>query len=317
MSRTEIQQSSHSLDRRTLPSANISSSPIVVTTVRTIHCTLCFAVALASLITSDVQAQQSRAYPNSVRSTEQVARAKWTPNREAAEANPNLDLIPAPVRAAQTTNRSSNQRVIRNGHGQRAVQTRTPSSRTTRQQPNTRVRQTAARQPARPSGVRQAQHVVHGGSLPAPTMTAGTVINGPIVDGGYVDGGYVDGGYIEGDIVHENYPLDGHVGCDASPIGASCGCDAGGCDSIGGCGGGCTTSCGGNCSMCGELASGQAWRPAITLRLPTDGWVSLEALNWWQDGMRLPPLVTTSQNGTARGDAGVLGRPTTSHFIRR
>lgn len=63
--------------------------------------------------------------------------------------------------------------------------------------------------------------------------------------------------------------------------------------------------------MCGELSSPVAWRPAITLRLPQDGWVSFEALHWWQDGMQLPALITTSDTGTARADAGVLGRNST------
>ena len=33
---------------------------------------------------------------------------------------------------------------------------------------------------------------------------------------------------------------------------------------------------------------------------------------WWSNGMRLPPLVTTSPQGTPRGQAGVLGLPTTT-----
>ncbi|MEM9825984.1 MAG: BBP7 family outer membrane beta-barrel protein [Planctomycetota bacterium] len=84
--------------------------------------------------------------------------------------------------------------------------------------------------------------------------------------------------------------------------GGGCGvgsaCD-GGCDALGG---------NGCCSMCGELASPQAWRPCVTLCVPQDGWVSFEYLAWWQDGMSLPPLVTTSTDpGVARNQAGVLG----------
>ncbi|QDU57687.1 BBP7 family outer membrane beta-barrel protein [Aeoliella mucimassa] len=38
---------------------------------------------------------------------------------------------------------------------------------------------------------------------------------------------------------------------------------------------------------------------------------SAEWLLWWFDGMYAPPLVTTSPNGTAQADAGVLGEPGT------
>ncbi len=113
-------------------------------------------------------------------------------------------------------------------------------------------------------------------------------------------------------------PLDGEVtfeplhdyGCDAMPGGMGCGCGAavcdGGCDScgscsIGGCGGGCD-------SCCGELCGNNPWRPCMTLCVPQDGWVSFEYLAWWQDGMRLPPLITTSTDPTiAQNRAGVLG----------
>jgi hypothetical protein len=58
--------------------------------------------------------------------------------------------------------------------------------------------------------------------------------------------------------------------------------------------------------MCGELVGDRAWRPALTLSLPQDGWVSVEAMNMWQDALATPALLTTSPNGTARQDAGVL-----------
>ena len=64
--------------------------------------------------------------------------------------------------------------------------------------------------------------------------------------------------------------------------------------------------------MCGELVSAEAWRTAITLKLPQDGWLQVEAIHWWQDGLSLPPLVTTNDGANiAQGDAGVLGRSTT------
>jgi hypothetical protein len=64
--------------------------------------------------------------------------------------------------------------------------------------------------------------------------------------------------------------------------------------------------------MCGELPSGRAWRPAITLSLPQDGWISVEGLSMWTEGMALPALVTTSPQGTNPENAGVLTRPGTS-----
>ncbi len=45
--------------------------------------------------------------------------------------------------------------------------------------------------------------------------------------------------------------------------------------------------------------------------LPGRIWGSAEYLLWWADGMDLPPLVTTSPNGTPREQAGVLGAPGT------
>ena len=41
-------------------------------------------------------------------------------------------------------------------------------------------------------------------------------------------------------------------------------------------------------------------------------WGRAEYLGWWTDGMRLPPLVTSSPAGTAQGQAGVLGQSSTS-----
>ena len=41
-------------------------------------------------------------------------------------------------------------------------------------------------------------------------------------------------------------------------------------------------------------------------------WLRGDFLMWWTNGMRLPPLVTTSPQGTPRGQAGVLGSPATT-----
>jgi hypothetical protein len=44
---------------------------------------------------------------------------------------------------------------------------------------------------------------------------------------------------------------------------------------------------------------------------PSRFWVRGEYLMWWTKGMYVPPLVTTSPQGTSDDDAGVLGRPDT------
>ncbi len=41
-------------------------------------------------------------------------------------------------------------------------------------------------------------------------------------------------------------------------------------------------------------------------------WGRMDALLWWTKGMNLPPLVTTSPDGTAQEEAGVLGNPDTT-----
>ncbi|WP_197169316.1 BBP7 family outer membrane beta-barrel protein [Novipirellula galeiformis] len=147
------------------------------------------------------------------------------------------------------------------------------------------------------SPVRQASHVQRTGhGIPSPSYPPHSIIEEPIIHES-IDGGYVDLEPIHG----------GSMACDAMPGGFGCGCGSmscdGGCDSMGSCGhgGSCDGSCGGN-----------GWRPCLTLCLPQDGWVSFEYLSWWQDGMSLPPLVTTSTNpNVARADAGVLGKDTT------
>lgn len=106
-------------------------------------------------------------------------------------------------------------------------------------------------------------------------------------------------------------PIHHDIACDALPAG-ECGCGDvlcdGGCESLGNCGSCSQGTCGVyGCSTCGELCSPEAWRPCVTLCVPQDGWVSFEYLGWWQDGMALPPLVTTSIDpNVPRGEAGVL-----------
>lgn len=56
-------------------------------------------------------------------------------------------------------------------------------------------------------------------------------------------------------------------------------------------------------------------RPVLVPAVPCCDWnleVSAEYLLWWTKGMDVPALVTTSPVGTARGQAGVLGLPTTA-----
>ena len=286
-----------------------SNFPLVIP-VRNTKPSLGFAVVLAATLiatcvtTWQTASAQQHSPTRSVRSAEQVARASWSPVRRSTAPGSNTSSAPSKTtkKVTRTTRQATSNR-------SRNVRQASHNSRGTRSK----------------GAVRQAQHVVRG-HLPAPTrgIPAGAVINGgPIVEGPIVDGSIVDGGSIlhEGEVIDggtiiegDTYPLDGQIelgsvhggGCD------SMGCD-GGCDSCGGgCSTGCTTSCGGNCSMCGELASCEAWRPCITLRIPQDGWVSFEGLTWWQKGMDLPPLVTTSiGNNIARADAGVLGLNTT------
>lgn len=94
-----------------------------------------------------------------------------------------------------------------------------------------------------------------------------------------------------GEVIHEPSVFD--EGC------TSCGsshCE-GGCDgcTVGGYGDLCYQNCG-----------------RLYISLPAHGWVHAEGLTWYQSGMHLPPLVTTSETGTARSLAGVLQRPSTS-----
>ena len=92
-------------------------------------------------------------------------------------------------------------------------------------------------------------------------------------------------------------------------------------------GGGCATCGGGGCSSCGDTCgdtcgSGMGFdlcNPAglggrqLCIGLPSHGWVSVEYLSWYQNGMNTPALVTTSTPATTpQAQAGVLGLSTTS-----
>lgn len=123
-------------------------------------------------------------------------------------------------------------------------------------------------------------------------------------------------GPMDGEIIYEgDFVGDNHIS--GEYISGGYGCDAiGGCD--GGCDGHCGIYSGCNDGCCAPGAT-HAWRPCLTLCVPQNGWVSFEYLGWWQRGMALPPLVTTSVGEpfppVAARQAGVLGQgPTRTLF---
>ena len=147
--------------------------------------------------------------------------------------------------------------------------------------------------------VRVVQHQ-SGGDLPPPPRS---VVEIPSPEPEYVD-------HLDGQIVLQPF-RGGGVSWDGLSHGGSCGCESvgcdGGCDSFGGCDG----RCGGD-PGCDGLCSTHAWRPCVTICFPQNGWASFEYLAWWQDGMSLPPLVTSNMGtGIPGTDAGVLGRAST------
>ncbi|WP_186775324.1 BBP7 family outer membrane beta-barrel protein [Rubripirellula tenax] len=163
------------------------------------------------------------------------------------------------------------------------------------------------------SAVRRVKQVGHG--IPVPPSDTMSIMDSHEILDGQVMLSPMEGEIIyEGDVSYGNeVSYGGDSSCDAM---GGCGCGdvlcGGGCDSMGSCGGG---TCGGaGCSTCGELISPAAWRPCVTLCLPQDGWFSAEYLAWFQDGMSLPALVSTSPNGTSETQAGVLGGPATVLF---
>lgn len=172
--------------------------------------------------------------------------------------------------------------------------------------------QTSNQKPNQNKDTSTVKLVGHGVPLPP----AESIIDPPILSSpgnGALDGQIPMGSHgtpIHGLPSYDGEIIYGDASCDALPPG-QCGCDGMGCD------GGCDSmSCGGDsccgCSMCGELASPNAWRPCVTLCVPQDGWINLEYLMWWQDGMDLPPLVTTSVGtGVPATQAGVLGQAST------
>lgn len=96
-----------------------------------------------------------------------------------------------------------------------------------------------------------------------------------------------------GEVIHEPSVFDGPV---------SGGCD-GNCGESSGCG---SCSVGGYGDLCHQDYG------RMYISLPAHGWVHAEGLTWYQKGMALPALVTTSPTPTARSVAGVLGNATTT-----
>jgi len=125
-----------------------------------------------------------------------------------------------------------------------------------------------------------------------------------VVDEGvvYEDGAYESsgGGYA----VDEGMPSGG----------SSCSsCGVGGCD-----GGSSGTSCGSRSTSgwggCGIDLCNPGCGPGrqLCIALPSHGWAQFDYLMWWQSGMNIPPLLTTSTAGTTQANTGVLGLNSTS-----
>ena len=283
------------------------------------------AVAASFDATAIAQFTPSKTRRSSVNRTERNARASWQPVR----AHANTDADASFVAEADEVDRAATSRT------KAKTASANPGQRHAVRQVN-HLRGPAATRSTnnrRQTGVvRQAGH-----GIPAPPNPPSSVVEVPI-EVAPLDA-QIALTPIDGP-VH-----DGYASCDAMPVGSDCscgvegcfggscevgcglevacgvdaacgidaGCDGGccdgGCDSIGGC---CNFDSGSCNSCCGELCSGKAWSPCVTLCLPQDGWVALEYLHWYQDGMSLPPLVTTSVDpNVAQANAGVLGQAPT------
>lgn len=174
----------------------------------------------------------------------------------------------------------------------RSVRRSEQTARANWQPTRSRVQKTRVAVPtaSRRDGVESIEQVQAEG-IPSPPPESAISIVSPS-ESGPLDGQITLAPVYEGEIIGEHF--SGDCACDDP------GCV--GCDTIG-CDGGCGASC------CGEHCGGNAWRPCLTLCMPQDGWASFEFLGWWQDGMQLPPLVTTNLSPTPT--AGVLGDPGT------
>ncbi len=248
----------------------------MVTQVFTLPNLLRFGLVAMVLWTTDAAAQTQSSRNTSSRSSESSARATWSPTRGGSTASNN------------NSTRASTRPMVS-----------VPVEDAVAPRPSSTSQRRAATGKVKTGNVRT---VGHNHGIPVPDDESLSIVDGsyhetmdgqvmlsPMHDGAVYGGGYGDGS------------CDSMGGCGCGEM--ACG---GGCDSMGSCGG-----CGSaGCSTCGELITGRAWRPCLTLCVPQNGWFSAEYLNWYQDGMDLPPLVTT-HNGNPlpnQQDAGVIGR---------
>ncbi len=107
-----------------------------------------------------------------------------------------------------------------------------------------------------------------------------------------------------GEYIDEGVSMSGDSSCSS--------CGDGGCD-----GGSCGTRCTSGWGGCGiDLCNpGCGVGRQLCICLPSHGWAQMDYLMWWQDGMRLPPVLTTSTTGTTQANAGVLGLNSTSVLL--
>lgn len=273
---------------------------------------ICFA-ALVTIISSAESNGQITPKTRAARLSEQSARAGWQPSRPVSTFDASLSVMGQSSSNQLRGDSSVNRSAVRTVAGQ--VPTPPSDSAISIVEPGqTRV-------------IREGE--VIGNEVIQGEVIEGQIVEGPFIEGEYIDGQIIDsqiidGEIIDGQIIHREV-LDGHIvggqvirrGLQLAPRlrGAACdgigGCDCGGALCDGGCDALPCDSCGESC--CGELCSAEAWRPCITLCLPQDGWVSYEYLNWYQDALELPALVTTSlDSSVSRSQAGVLSSPMTS-----
>ncbi len=203
----------------------------------------------------------------------------------------------------------------------------TPAQRSTRptnssQPTQAPARPTQAREQARPATGNRDQNLI-GAGVKRPSTTRseeGTAVKQAAASNSRVvkanaqvmsqEVVYDEGGYApsEGYVVNEG-PVSNGGSCST--------CGDGSCD-----GGSCGASCGSSCGQSGwgscgfDICSpGPGRRRQLCICLPSHGWVQMDYLMWWQRGMSIPPLLTTSTAGTAQANAGVLGLNSTSTLI--
>ncbi len=267
---------------------NANINPLVKP-VRTPHCTLCFTLLAATLVTAHVTAQDTPVR-RSVRQSEQNARAQWQPVRQASVSQEPADVGARTARAQQAS--GSVHQASNTSAAQRRPATTSPTLNQARSSTSARPAATARPQ----ARLKQVDHSTYDGES-VPATHGPSIVEMPM-----------DGQIMYEPLHDTGFACDAMGGCGSPVCDGGCdSCSSGGC-AVGGCGG-CATGCD---SCCGELCGSDPWRPCLTLCLPQDGWVSFEYLAWWQDGMNLPPLITTStDNTTPQAQAGVLGQGST------